>query len=359
MSDTSIEIPLEQFDMSLLPQGAQEPGTEAFRDAVTTFFQAELRPLAEWVRVGVDGKVVRVAWRSKANTDPLDHAVARLKSGDYPKGIQLLRLIQRVRPNDPAVALNLGMALSDQGQLDEAVQHLQKAADQHPDGANLLVALGVAQYRNRNLAEAAKALEAAVALEPENAYALRNLGGCLLALGQDLARAEECLRKAVAGMPQDQQTWVGLGQVLEKRGQLEEADGAYKKTLEINFNNPVAEVAKQGRSRIAQKHMREAVVGDVRPDAMMYCLGALQKIEGMSNAEVQKIAFEIAAVGMKGINPNDSKKRYTLRTLPGEFSGLQLLSYMYVTWKRVKPDADIGFDLHKEYEAALALKNAT
>jgi hypothetical protein len=70
---------------------------------------------------------------------------------------------------------------------------------------------------------------------------------------------------------------------------------------------------------------------------------------------VQKIAFEIAAVGMKGLNPSDSNKRYTLRTLPGEFSGLQLLSYMYVTWKRVKPDADIGFDLSREYQAAMAL----
>ena len=341
--------------MSLLPQGARQPGTEAFRDAVTAFFQTELRAAAEWVQVGVDQQSIRVAWRGKAKADPLEQAVARLKSGDYARGIQILRLLQRVRPDDPAVLYNLGMVLSDQGQLDEAIRHLQTAAEQHPDGANILVALGVAQYRSRNLAEAKKALEAAVAIEPENPYALRNLGGCLVALGQDLGRAEECLRKSVAALPQDQQGWVGLGQVLEQRGSLEEADAAYKKTLEINFNNQVAEVAKTGRSRIAQANMWRAVSGDVRPDATMYCLGALQKIEKMSDAEVQKIAFEIAAVGMKGLNPSDSNKRYTLRTLPGEFSGLQLLSYMYVTWKRVKPDADIGFDLSREYQAAMAL----
>jgi len=28
---------------------------------------------------------------------------------------------------------------------------------------------------------------------------------------------------------------------------------------------------------------------------------------------------------------------------------------MYMTWKRVKPDADIGFDLSREYQAASAL----
>jgi tetratricopeptide (TPR) repeat protein len=355
MSDTSIEIPLGQFDLGLLPTASRQPGTEAFRDAVTAFFQAELRPVAERIQIGVDDKTIRVAWRSKADADPLEQAIGRLKSGDYGKGIQILRLLRKARPGDAAVAYNLGMALSDQGQLDEAVQILQGAAEQHPDGCNILVALGVAQYRSRNLAEAKKALEAAIAIEPDNPYALRNLGGCLVALGQDLDRAEECLRKSVAALPQDQQGWVGLGQVLEQRGNLEEADDAYKKTLEINFNNQVAEVAKMGRSRIAQANMRQAASGDVRPDAMMYCLGALQKIETMSDAEVQKIGFEIAALGMKGINPTDSKKRYTLRTLPGEFTGLQLLSWMFVTWKRLKPDADIGFDLGREYQAALAL----
>src|ERR1039458_338053 len=63
MSDASIEIPLEQFDMSLLPQGARQPGTEAFRDAVTAFFQTELRAAAEWVQVGVDQQSIRAAWR--------------------------------------------------------------------------------------------------------------------------------------------------------------------------------------------------------------------------------------------------------------------------------------------------------
>ena len=355
MSDTSIEIPLSQFDLGLLPPAARQPGTEAFRDAVTAFFQAELCPVAERIQIGVDDKTIRVAWHNKADADPLEQAIGRLKSGDYGKGIQILRLLLKARPGDPAVCYNLGMALSDKGQLDEAVQILQGAAEQHPDGCNILVALGVAQYRSRNLAEAKKALEAALAIEPDNPYALRNLGGCLVALGQDLGRAEQCLRKSVAALPQDQQGWVGLGQVLEQRGNLEEADDAYKKTLEINFNNQVAEVAKKGRSRIAQANMRQAVSGDVRPDATMYCLGALQQIEKMSDAQVQKIAFEIAALGMKGINPSDSAKRYTLRTVPGEFTGLQLLGWMFVTWKRVKPDADVGFDLRREYAAALSL----
>jgi len=103
--------------------------------------------------------------------------------------------------------------------------------------------------------------------------------------------------------------------------------------------------------------MREAVGGGIRPDAVMYCLGAVEKCDKLSHAEVQKIAMEIAAVGTKGINPNDSKRNYTLRTMPGEFTGLHLLCYMYVTWKKVAPQMDIGFDLHKEYQEALRLRD--
>lgn len=98
--------------------------------------------------------------------------------------------------------------------------------------------------------------------------------------------------------------------------------------------------------------MRGAVGGGVRPDAVMYCLGALEKCRDMAPDEVQKIAFEIAALGTKGINPNDPGRKYRLRTLPGEFTGLQLLCYMYVTWKQIKPELDMGFDLSKEYAAA-------
>lgn len=92
---------------------------------------------------------------------------------------------------------------------------------------------------------------------------------------------------------------------------------------------------------------------------MLYCLGALQKCDGLPQAEVQKIAFEIAALGTKGLNPNNPDQKYRLRTLPGEFTGLQLLCYMFVTWKKVAPEANIGFDLSREYEAALWMFKAT
>jgi hypothetical protein len=45
--------------------------------------------------------------------------------------------------------------------------------------------------------------------------------------------------------------------------------------------------------------------------------------------------------------------KYRLKSLPGTFSGLQLLAYMYVGFKRLEPATDIGVDFAKEYEEAL------
>jgi len=70
---------------------------------------------------------------------------------------------------------------------------------------------------------------------------------------------------------------------------------------------------------------------------------------------VQRVGFEIAILGMNGLDVNDPTPKYRLRTLPGEFSGLQLLSIQYVAFKQVAPGQDIGFDLSNEYRMALEL----
>lgn len=192
---TTIEIPLEQFDLALLPEQAREVGTETFRAALAAFFREELRHSAEWIQVGVDEDAIRVSWRIKGGApDLFAYAVERLQAADYASGIRLLRLALRVRPNDAVVLQNLGMALSDQGQMEEAILFLRRAAELNPSSANTQVALGVAYSRKGDAQQSFKALETAVQLDPENPYALRNLGGSLLKLGKELTRAERCFQ---------------------------------------------------------------------------------------------------------------------------------------------------------------------
>ena len=61
-------------------------------------------------------------------------------------------------------------------------------------------------------------------------------------------------------------------------------------------------------------------------------------------------------MGQSGLNINDPEQKYTLKTLPGKFSGMQLVAIMYAGMKALDPDVDAGVDLSAEYEAALAMR---
>ena len=85
---------------------------------------------------------------------------------------------------------------------------------------------------------------------------------------------------------------------------------------------------------------------------MSFCLGAMERFEGMPRAEVQKITFEIAMLGSRGLDVNEPAEQYTLRSIPGTFSGLHLLCIEYVGFQIIDPKVDIGFDLSAEYAVA-------
>jgi hypothetical protein len=159
-------------------------------------------------------------------------------------------------------------------------------------------------------------------------------------------------------LPQDQQAWFGLAQAQINMGDSHGADTSLIKVIDIQPYTPIAEMAKQMRSDIAQENFRKTPSGGLRMDAVMYCLGALKKFDLMTSEQVRNVGFEVAALGMNGINVNDPKSEYHLRTMTGTFTGLQLLCYEYVAFRQFAPDMDIGFDLAKEYAEAARMKTA-
>lgn len=87
-------------------------------------------------------------------------------------------------------------------------------------------------------------------------------------------------------------------------------------------------------------------------DAIMYMTGAFEMFEGKSQQEIALIVHEIAQLGESGLSVNDPEKRYTLKSLQGDFSGLQLLSIMHVGLKYIDPSLDSQSGLDAEYETA-------
>lgn len=102
------------------------------------------------------------------------------------------------------------------------------------------------------------------------------------------------------------------------------ADEAYQQVISLNEYGEMAEAARQARSKIATGTFREAP-GDVRMDAVMYLVSALEKFQDKSPDELQKIGFEIAMLGTRGININEPESSYPIDTLPAECSGLSFV----------------------------------
>lgn len=329
---------------------------EALRDIVAREYQA----LGGWAQIVVNegDRTLKVTWGSAANRPgPLESAVEKLRRGQYNAAIQTLEVLRFQQPDNPVVVFNLGMALSDRGRLSAAITHLRRATQLAPNDANAHVALGVALARDDQTTAAIASFREGVRLDETNPWAHRNLGVCLLRDGKP-DEAEPHLRRAVELSPTDPASRVGLGQCLVALGQLEDADIHLAEAIRFDPHGRIGEAAKAERSRIAQTNFRSRVPGAERPDAVMYCLGALERFEPMPLQEVQKIGLEIAVLGTGGIDPNDADKRYTLKTLPGEYSGLQLLCLMFVAFKAVAPDRDIGFDVSREYQTAVAMHTA-
>jgi hypothetical protein len=105
---------------------------------------------------------------------------------------------------------------------------------------------------------------------------------------------------------------------------------------------------------MAQQSFREPSSGP-RMDAVMYCLDALQKFDAMTPEQVQGVTLEIALKGRQGLDTNDPAQQYELQSLDGKFSGLHLVSLMYVGFEQINPGHDVGFDLSQEYETALGM----
>lgn len=346
----------EDFDLSLLPPDARTVGTPEFRRAVNDYLKREFGGFGGSARIVVGDEVIGVGWDAEPRRfEPTEIAVAKLKRGQDREGIQLLELVRSKAPDDTAVLYNLGMALSEIGEIDRAVAHLRRLVALEPGQANARVALGVALVRQDRIEEATEELREALEIDPDNKFALRNLGACLLKAGK-VFEAEEELRRAVELDPSDQQSCFGLAEAVFGLGRFEEADELYRKVIRVDRSSGIAGLAEEQLSKLAQNTFRSKAPGVERLDAVMYLLSAIERFDAMSPHEIQKIGHEVALLGMKGFDVNDSDQKYRLRSLPGSFSGLHMVCLMFAAFKTIAPGEDIGFDLSKEYALALEMK---
>ena len=354
----SFQYPIADFDLTKLPvdPALLRENPAMLVSAIQTFYQDCFRKLGGTAHIVLKEGVVAVSWYPQAGDaaeQVFEHASALLRAGDYRTAEPLLRALLARDANHADALFNLGMMLSDQQKLTEAADLLHRFVDLVPDSSHGWTALGVAQSRDGDTEGATVSFGRALEIDPQNAYALRNLGSILRKKSPEAALP--ILERAARLMPEDQAAQYGYAQCLLQLGRTGDADPVFVKAIQLSPLSDIAELARTARTSIAHQNMRSAVGGGARPDAVMYCLDGLQKFRDLGDTKTRAVVFEIAMLGRSGLDINDPAKKYSLRSLPGNFSGLHLVSLMYTGLQLIDPTADAGIDLSQEFEAAQAL----
>jgi len=354
----SFKLPLSRFDVTLLPGDARKIGSNAFKDGVIAYFVDQYASKGETAIVVIDDEEISVLTLPEGG-DPMDFVLSMLQSGRIKDAVPYLEMMNKSTPDNVHVLYNLGIAYSELGQFDEAVIRLKRAVQLDPTHAHAWTGIGVAYQRMRKPELALEPLKKAVEANPSDGFAQRNYGAMLMGQGRN-EEALVHLRAARNALPHDPQAVYGLAAALEEVGgaaNIDEADELYVVVIERWPASPLAEEARKARTQIAHKGMREKVDGGLRPDVIMYIADALKIFKKAGSTKRQQIALEIAMKGQSGLDILDPDPKYTLKTLPGKFSGMQLVSIMYAAFKQIDPKADSGIDLQREYDAAVELKH--
>jgi Flp pilus assembly protein TadD len=346
-----IRFALSEFDRSQLPEEQRQLEGDDFLKAIQDYLTSQFIGQGGAAQIVVTETEVIIRWKEDAAPTPLaEQGAAHLHQGDTDKGVSLLRIALERNPDDAGALLNLGMALGDQGETDEAITLLKRLVSIHPSHPEGWVALGVAFGRAGRWSDALPALREAVSRNGQDGLARKNFGAALSQTGQ-LEEGLFHLKAAVVLMPEDAEAWLNLAMNLEESGETGEASIAYGRVIALDQVGSLAERAEQARNRITNRGLHEAGKG-LRADVLSHCVEALHILDGMAKDRVQSITLEIAMLGTKGLSVSDTTAKYTLRGLPGSFSGLQLLCLEYAGFRIVDPSVDIGFDIAAEYEEA-------
>ena len=351
----SFSFGLADFDLGQLPfDPAQlKANAELLESAVSDYYAEEFRKLGGEASISITHGTVTVQWVAKSGlTGLVEQAAHLLQKGDYLVAVPMLQSALARAPQHPTILYNLGMALSDLHRFEDALRLLERLVVLEPGNARGWNALGIAHARKGDRSSALLAMRRSLALDDSDGFAHRNLGGLLASQAPEEAFPH--LKRAAELMPDDQSALYGYGLALFERGEFADADGVLQRAVNIEPLAELAEHARTVRTKIAHANMRAAGGAGPRMDAVMYCLAAMQ-LFASSPEKRQRVTFEIAMLGRQGLDINDSAKKYTLKSLPGTFSGLQLVSYMYVGFKVLAPDSDPGIDLAREYQLAIQL----
>jgi serine/threonine protein kinase/Flp pilus assembly protein TadD len=251
--------PLLMVVRGLDPDPLRDQFRAAFGQPVRPELQAELLRLAESIHVKAQAPATLIAMAQTLHHAQLADAGLRiLRDGqyaypadfwvnftlgnrlyereDYAEALRYCSIAVSIRPDSAAAHHNLGVALSNQGLLDEAIAELHKALRLDKDSYQVHTNLGVNLHLKRSLDEAIAAYSEAIRLNKDYPPAHNNLG-CALAEKGRLDDAVAEWNEAIRLEKDFADPHYNLGKALYGKGMLDEAIDEYRKGILIKKDN--------------------------------------------------------------------------------------------------------------------------
>lgn len=160
-------------------------------------------------------------------------ALALARLGRFDDAAAAFEAAARAHPRKDAILVNYGNAMKAAGRLDAAEDAYARAVAFAPQSAPAWNALGLVRRQRGDFAGAEAAFESAIRAQPAHAGALNNLGALRMALGRD-EDALIALNEAVAISPDAPLARINRGAALRRAGRLEEAIADHAKASEIS-----------------------------------------------------------------------------------------------------------------------------
>jgi tetratricopeptide (TPR) repeat protein len=188
------------------------------------------------------------------------------KANDFAGAERQCRKALELNPRNAEVHCNLGLALYQQGKLDEAMKHLSESVRLDPNSAEAHYNMGQMMLKRGEPDEAIRHWLEVVRLQPDHVKAHVNAGALLFKKGL-LDEAEPYLSKAVRLDPNDADAQYNLGQMMFRREKFDEAarhlTAAVQlkpEDLEARYNLGIA-LARQAKVDEAIGHWLEVLRG--------------------------------------------------------------------------------------------------
>ncbi|MCE0498945.1 MAG: tetratricopeptide repeat protein [Methylacidiphilales bacterium] len=193
------------------------------------------------------------------------------RNGYEDKGEGLLKALKEMghgdtleSPQGDLVCISLNPSPQPKMDETETLDQLQRSVEINPDLAEAHYNLGIALSQNGQMDEAMVQFQKTLEIDPTNAYAHNDLGNALLDKGQ-VDQAMVHYRKALDINPAIDGVHLNLGNALIQKGRLDEAIEQYQEALRINpdlieaHNSLGIALAKKGRVNEAIFQFQEAL----------------------------------------------------------------------------------------------------